>query len=116
MSDTNEIANLVTGLEVMSVKFSSLEEKLSSLDKKIDELIDKFTGQLENNAVLNEKIQRVETENSNMDRRVARLERDLIEARLSLTDATATWKAKVGFGAVGGAVVTALIELTKIFN
>ena len=41
MSDTNEIANLVTGLEVMSVKFSSLEEKLSSLDKKIDELIDK---------------------------------------------------------------------------
>lgn len=114
MDDTKEIVNLVTGLEVMSVKFSSLEEKLSSLDRKIDELIEKFTSQLENNAVLNEKIQRVESENAAMDKRVARLERDLVEARLNLTDATATWKAKVGFGAIGGAVIAALAELVKV--
>ena len=94
---------------VMSYRFDTLEEKLSSLETKIDQLLDQIIQQSKEHAIVKEKLASAETELTHLKRRLEKTEQEVISVRVSL--------AKIlGFGAAGGGLAAGLLEVLKLIT
>ena len=92
---------------VMSYRFDTLEEKLSSLETKIDQLLDQIIEQSKEHAIVKEKLATSEAETNNLKRRLDKMEQEVVTVRVSLAKI-------VSFGAAGGGLAAGLLEMLKL--
>ena len=92
---------------VMSYRFDTLEDKLSSLEGKIDQLLVQIIQQSKEHAIVKEKLARAEAETSHFKKRLDKMEQEVITVRVSLAKI-------ISFGAAGGGLAAGLLEILKL--
>ena len=109
----NALINHKVELSGLSIKFESLEKMsdelknyLISLDNKLDQLLEKLANLSEAGAAYKEKIKSIEAQVADLDKKYYTLDRDVVDVKVSMAQ-------KLAYGALGGGMITAIIELTK---
>lgn len=100
-------------LSALTFKFESLEKSsddlkssLISLDQKLDLLLEKLSVLSETGAAYREKIKALEAQVLDIEKKYEILNRDVVDVKVSMAQ-------KLAYGALGGGVLTAIIELSK---